>query len=306
MRFLSRTSALAAALWFASTLAPHAAHAAAGETGFASLKLGVGARPMGLGSAYVALADDPTATYWNVAGLGSVRSTQITVMHNEWIQDFRQEYAAVGAPLGKGAVGFALTGFYTSELEGRDDVGNVTRNFGFNDITMTAGYGRPLAAGLDGGVAVRYLREMIDETDATTLAFDLGARYRLRDTGLTFGAAAQNIGGKPKFDTESFDIPTTLRFGAALSRPLESLRSRGTISTEVRKSKAEDARFHVGGELAYKERLALRVGGKFGYDAEDLSFGIGISQKRLRFDYALVPLSSDLGTAHFFSLTAGL
>ena len=75
----------------------------------------------------------------------------------------------MGAPLGKGTLGFAFSGFYTSELEGRDDVGNLTQGFGFNDITMTAAYGRPIAAGLDAGLAVRYLREMIADIDAATL-----------------------------------------------------------------------------------------------------------------------------------------
>lgn len=306
MRPTCRGIAAAFASWIVLALAPHAALAAAGETGFASLKLGVGARPMGMGSAYVALVDDPTATYWNPAGLAAVRSTQITAMHNEWIQDFRQEYAAVAAPLGKGTLGFAFSGFYTSELEGRDEVGNVTHNFGFNDITMTAGYGRSLAPGLDAGLAVRYLREMIDDQDGATFAADLGARYRVKETGLSFGAAAQNFGGKPKLVDQSFKLPATLRLGAAWSKPIAALHSTGTLTTEIRKARAEDARFHVGGELSYKDRLALRVGGKFGYDAEDVSFGIGLTQSKLRFDYALVPLSSDLGTAHFFSLTARL
>jgi hypothetical protein len=37
-----------------------------------------------------------------------------------------------------------------------------------------------------------------------------------------------------------------------------------------------------------------------------VSFGIGLTQSRIRFDYALVPMSWDLGTAHVFSLTARL
>ncbi|MGE5179045.1 MAG: PorV/PorQ family protein [Bacteroidota bacterium] len=294
------------ASWLLLVLAPSTVRAAAGETGFASLKLGVGARAMGMGSAYVALADDPTATYWNPAGLAQVRGTELTAMHNEWIQDFRQEYAAVGAPIGSGTLGFAFSGFYTSQLEGRDEVGNFTRNFGFNDVTMTAAYGRPLANGLDGGIAVRYLREMIDQTDASTVAADVGARYRLGASGLSLGAAAQNIGGKPKFVSESFDLPLTLRVGAALTRPIGSIHSVGTLTTELRKARDENARFHVGGELLYKEHLALRAGAKFGYDAEDVSFGIGIPWNKIRFDYALVPMSQDLGTAHFFSLTAKL
>jgi hypothetical protein len=303
MRLLLRA---AAASLVVLSLAPVGAFAGPGETGFAFLKLGVGARPMGMGSAYVALADDPTSLYWNPAGLAAIRSTQITAMHNEWIQDFRQEYAAVGFPLGKGSLGVSFQGFYTSELEGRDDVGNFTRNFGFNDIAMTVAYGRTFTKGLDGGLAVRYMREMIDVDDATAFAFDLGGRYRLGESGLSLGAAAQNIGGDAKFVSESFSLPMTLRLGAAYSHALSGLHGLGTLSTEVRKSEGEDARFHLGGEFAYKEHLALRVGGKMGYDEEGFSFGVGITQKAIRFDYALVPLSSDLGTTHFFSLTARL
>ena len=303
-----RAFAVVAALFLFAfvPLAPRDASAAAGETVFAFLKLGVGARPMGLGSAYVALADDATATYWNPAGLAAVRATEISAMHNEWIQDFRHEHVAVGTPLGRGTLGLSFSGFYGSELERRDENGLLTGHFGFNDIAMTAAYGRPISGGLDAGGAVRYVRSMIDDVDATSISFDLGGRYRLGSSGFSLGAAVQNLGGEATYVEEGFPIPTTVRVGAAWSKPLASLKGRGTLTTEIRKARAEDARFHVGGEYAYHERIALRVGGKFGYDEEDLTFGIGLTQSRIRFDYALVPLSSDLGTAHLFSLTARL
>jgi len=289
-----------------STLFARDAAAAAGETGFAFLKLGVGARPMGMGSAYVAIADDATATYWNPAGLASLTGTQITAMHNEWIQDFRQEFVAVGTKLGPGVVGFSFGGFYTSELEERDDTGVLTGHFGFNDVAMTGAYGLNLASGLDVGLSARYLREMIDVEDATTFAFDLGAKYRIGESGFTLGAAVQNLGGDPTLVVEKIPLPTTVRAGAAFGRALNSLHGKGTLTAEVRKVRSEDARFHLGGEFDYKDRVAFRVGGKFGYDEEDLSFGLGFTQSRIRFDYALVPLSSDLGTTHFFSLSARL
>ncbi|MGE5177033.1 MAG: PorV/PorQ family protein [Hyphomicrobiales bacterium] len=282
------------------------AAAAAGETGFASLKLGVGARAMGMASAYVALADDPTATYWNPAGLASMQGAQVTVMHNEWIQDFRQEYAAVGAPFGPGAVGFAFSGFYTSELEARDATGVLTGHFGFNDVSMTGAYAGRVAPGLDVGAAARYLREMIDQEDAKTFIFDLGAKYRVRDTGVTFGGALQNLGGDPTLVTEKIPLPRMARLGAAYQRAIPRLHGTATLSTEYRKARAEGGRFHVGGEFDYKEQVALRLGAKFGYDAQDVAFGIGLTRSRIRFDYALVPLSSNLGTTHFFSLTARL
>jgi len=289
-----------------STLFARDAAAAAGETGFAFLKLGVGARPMGMGSAYVAIADDATATYWNPAGLASLTGTQITAMHNEWIHDFRQEFVAVGTRFGPGAIGFSIGGFYTSEFEERDINGVLIGHFGFNDVAMTGSYGLNVGRGLDVGLSARYLREMIEVEDATTFAFDLGAKYRVAETGLAFGAAVQNLGGDPTLVLEKIPLPTTIRAGAAFGRTMASLHGKGTLTAEVRKARAEDARFHLGGEFDYKERVALRVGGKFGYDEEDLSFGLGFTQSRIRLDYALVPLSSDLGTSHFFSLSARL
>lgn len=284
-------------------VSPRGAQGATGETGFAFLKLGVGARAMGLGSAYVALADDPTAIYWNPAGLAAIAGTQVTVMHNEWIQDFRQEFVAVGAALGPGVFGAAISGFYSSEFEKRDDTGVLIGHFGFNDVALTGAYGLQVVNGLDAGLALRYVREMIDQESAAALVADVGARYRLGETGVTFGAAIQNLGADAKFVSEPFPLPMTWRLGAAAGRELKSLRGRGTLTAEFRKARADDGRFHLGAEYWYREYVALRVGGKIGYDNESATFGLGVAKDWVRFDYALAPLSSDLGTTHFFSLT---
>ena len=305
MHRLSTVLAISLAL-LGTSLAPRSARAAAGEAGFAFLKLGVGARPMGMGSAYVALADDPTAVYWNPAGLGGAEGAQVTVMHNEWIQDFRQEFAAVSRSIGKGALGLGISGFYTSELEKRDDVGNLIGHFGFNDFAVTGAYARRFPHQVSGGVAFKFIREMIDQETATAFAGDLGGRIALGRSGVSLGAALQNLGGKAKFISETFPLPLTVRGGAALSRAIPSIEGKGTLSAEVRKARGEDSRFHVGGELEFKERVALRAGAKFGYDDEKMSFGLGLIQRRFHFDYALVPLSSNLGTTHFVSVNARL
>lgn len=286
------------------TLAAAPRHArAAGETGFVFLKIGVGARAMGMGSAFVALADDPTSVYWNPAGLASIEKTQVTVMHNEWILDFRQEFVAVGTRLGPGTAGFGFAGFYSDELERRSDTGVLEGHYGANDIAVTGAYGLKLAPGLDAGLGLRYIRGMIDQVDATTIAADVGAKYRVSDTGITLGASVANLGGDAKFDAEEFPIPLTWRLGGAWSKNLAALHGRGTLSAEYRQAKEDDGKFHLGGEYAFRERLALRAGGAFGYDDQDMSFGIGLMKDWFRFDYALVPFSSDLGSTHLFSLT---
>ena len=42
--------------------------------------LGVGARPLGMGGAYVAAADDVNAILWNAAGLAQLKRQEITAM----------------------------------------------------------------------------------------------------------------------------------------------------------------------------------------------------------------------------------
>ncbi|HYR52611.1 MAG TPA: PorV/PorQ family protein [Candidatus Dormibacteraeota bacterium] len=279
---------------------------AAGNPGFAFLKLGVGARAMGMGSAYVALADDPTALYWNPAGLAGAEGAQLIVMHNEWIQDFRQEFAGVSRQLGRGTAGFGVSGFYTSEMEKRDDVGNLIGHFGFNDFAVTGAYAHRLPQGGAAGLAVKFIREMIDQETATAVAFDLGGRLPLGRSGVSLGAAVQNLGSDAKFITESFPLPRTVRAGAAITRSIPSVEGSGTLSAEFRKAKGEDSRFQIGGELGVKRHVALRAGAKFGYDEESMSFGLGLMQHRWAFDYALVPLSSNLGTTHFVSVSARL
>jgi hypothetical protein len=145
---------------------------------------------------------------------------------------------------------------------------------------------------------------MIDDEDATSVAFDLGTRYQVRQTGLSFGAAVQNLGGDAKFVSEAFPLPLTMRAGAAYRRAIPSIQGSGLVTTEFRKARGEDSRFHLGAEFAYRERLALRVGGKFGYDQQDVSFGFGVIHKAIRFDYALLPIGANLGTSHFFSVSA--
>src|SRR5687768_8826049 len=81
-----------------------AGRAAAEPVGLLSLDLPVGPRATGMGSAFVSVADDPTAMYWNPAGLTRLGAPEkhfdILFQHNEWLSDMRQEYVAAGTRFG--------------------------------------------------------------------------------------------------------------------------------------------------------------------------------------------------------------
>jgi hypothetical protein len=68
------------ALIFLSDSAPlWATNEGAGDP-WAFMTIGMGARATGLGGAFVAVADDATANYWNPAGIGFIRNHQATFM----------------------------------------------------------------------------------------------------------------------------------------------------------------------------------------------------------------------------------
>ena len=78
MRYLT----VFAATWLAASLMlviPCDATKLAGEF----LTTGFGARALGMGGAFVSIADDASAIYWNPAGLVQLESSQILLMHSE-------------------------------------------------------------------------------------------------------------------------------------------------------------------------------------------------------------------------------
>ena len=83
-----------------------------GTTGAAFLKLGAGSRPVAMGEAFVAAADDINALYWNPAGLALADGKQVSFVHTEWFQSIRYEYLAYCQQALGGTIGAGITYLY--------------------------------------------------------------------------------------------------------------------------------------------------------------------------------------------------
>lgn len=109
------------------------------------LKVGAGARALGMGGAFVALADDASATYWNPAGLVSLVDTEVEAMHAEQFGDIvNYDFVTAGFPSSslderKSAIGVAVIRLavddipYTKNLEWED--------FGLDGVDGTSDVG---------------------------------------------------------------------------------------------------------------------------------------------------------------------
>jgi len=82
----------------------------AGVDAMPHLRLGAGARSIGLGGAFTAIADDATATVWNPAGLGSAADLSLNFSTQRLSVDRTHNFIALTKALGAaGSIGSALT-----------------------------------------------------------------------------------------------------------------------------------------------------------------------------------------------------
>jgi hypothetical protein len=287
-----------------SLLAPAAPSLAAdaGDVGLDFLKIGVGARAAAMGDAYVAVAQDASALYWNPAGIANTPDLELHASHNEWISDVRYEYVAAVQGLRGHAVGAHVALLHMGKFDGRDGDGNFTETFRAYDFFAGAAYARRISKDIEVGVGGKLLYSRIHDYDAVGFATDLGIRYRTPLRGLTLAATATNLGPEMKFIEDAFVLPAQARIGAAF-------RSRAVLSgivlaSDLRFPNDGDTRGHVGGEVWIHEMIALRGGAKFGYDEEAGAVGVGINYRNYMFDYAFAPFSSasELGDTHRISV----
>ncbi|MEO5740571.1 MAG: conjugal transfer protein TraF [Vicinamibacterales bacterium] len=177
---------------------------------------GVGTRAEGMGGAFVAVADDASAVYWNPAGIATGATFDLQVSKGGDSSLF------VGAALPVLGASYyrtrAVAGLSTvsgsadrqTGGSGEVQVGTLTTtNFG---VTVV----QTVAPGLVIGTTARVVRGGVGGAETrTTVDFDAGAMVSAWD--MRFGLAARNL-REPEFQLESgvMRLHRQLRVGAAL------------------------------------------------------------------------------------------
>jgi hypothetical protein len=110
--------------------------------------VGAGARALGMGGAFCAVADDATAAYWNPAGLARISGRQVQLMHSERFGGLiRYDYLAYAVKHGESALAASL--FRTDA----GDVANTTNlewyDTGADGVFGVDGQGVPGDSGND-------------------------------------------------------------------------------------------------------------------------------------------------------------
>jgi hypothetical protein len=294
----------ASALGFASLLfGAGAAHAQfdlgsqrAGTSSGSFLRIGVGARAVGMGEAFVAVANDPSTIVWNPAGLASILRQEVQFSHAAWPGDINYDYFIYVMPSrrlgGSLAIQLGMLGTQIEETDEYHPFGTGT-TFSYSDFVAGVGYGRRWTDKLLIGTGIKYVREdlgsQVGGPVTSSILVDLGSIYYLGYGSVRIATSISNFGSEmtPTGTYESpytgetrsydgFDPPIQFRYGLAFEA-FENPRQRLTFATEIMQPADNSQRIKAGLEWVWQRRFALRSGYNFNADVMRFSAGLGIS-----------------------------
>ncbi len=297
----------------------------------AMLDWGVGARAVSMGSAYTAVAEGPTGSWWNPAGIAHSKQDAFEMALRRMSFDRQAGYVNYIHPFGREEAAMGISWIYAGvgdvfsrDIDGQvgDAISDYTNAFAFTFARRFTERGAPTLISL--GVNLRYVQHNIANIDAYTVGFDLGAqlKHRMFKRGMTpesipnelsLGVAVQRLNQKYPWTTSeywneqgetsgsTFDekFPLVVRGGGAVL--LMNGRALGTV--DVKFDSDQGATFHVGAEGRPHPLAAIRAG----LDNGNLTFGGGIEPKvssgiRFVLDYAFALLPDQIDPEHVFSL----
>ncbi|GAB4141756.1 MAG: hypothetical protein Fur0015_11270 [Ignavibacteriales bacterium] len=308
-----------------------------GTTAAQFLKIGIGPRAIGMGSAFTATANDLSSIYWNPAGLSSNYSTDAMFNHTNWIADVGYDFAGFSTNVsGVGTMGAfvsvlkSIDGMMVRTVESPEGTGE---RFDAGGMSIGLSFARELTDNFSIGFNAKYIREYIWNESATGFALDAGVLYKINVLNeLRLGASISNFGTKMKLDgrdlvevkqvgeagqgnlinsviqIEEWDLPLLFRVGVA-SDLIKSDAFRLTTAIDAVHPNDHTEYLNLGSEFSWNEILFFRVGYNSLFEEKTekgFAGGIGLNYRLIEsvkviFDYAYQDFGR-LKNTHYFSI----
>lgn len=263
----------------------------------AYLRIGAGVRAMGAGGAFVALANDVTAGYWNPAGLGELTGPQLSGMYSVLSLDRQYNYVAAAYPFGMaGTIGVSWISYRVGDIEARNQFGVVTGKFGNDENALLFSYGNQVLDNFAVGGSIKLLFHNLAGAGATGMGFDLGAKYQPLEF-LAVGASVQNLQTRISWQTagktrETF--PVLGRAGVNL-KPLSFM----NITADYEISEQQEGKWHAGWEILLGRMLGLRAGNDHGAVTLGASLmRLAVGNNSFEVDYGFANDAIDQSASH--------
>ena len=309
-----------------------------GLTGAAFLKVGVGAKAIGMGSAVTAATQDVNQMFWNPAGIAlKDESMQASFSYNKWIADLGHNAAAVSynwegiGTIGLGFIQLGVTGIAADRdipldpaLKPFQVETNTGATYDYSDMAIQLSYGRYVIENLSLGATLKYVSQTIDGQSVSAVAFDFGSVYHIGVMDWTIAARFNNLGSDMKYYDIAFGLPLSFSIGMALA-PWSAGDSKLMVAIDAVKPQDGPQYFFSGAEYSFMNMVSVRGGWKLNYSGTDdggttarsainttiegLSAGAGFATSmagyNLRLDYSYTQMDL-IDAAHRITVSVGM
>ncbi len=311
-----------------------------GTTSANFIQMEIGARAIALGGAYVAVADDATAMFWNAAGIGLVDNGNAVYQFGSRYADIAHHYAGFVYGLGSDdKIGIMINYVDVGEMEittlqSPDGTG---QSFTASNLAIGLTYARQLTDRVYVGIQGKFIQENIWMESANGFALDIGAIYKIEESGIKIGMNLSNLGtdmsitgdnldfykdkvegypGSPTpkstLATKPFPLPMIFNMGFAIDlvgrHSVLMPNAEHNVMLTISANDSFDAPFrgNVGVEYTWQNIFSLRSGYHIGYDTKDFAAGVGLNLERFTsldvvLDYVWNNYG-DLGAINVFTL----
>lgn len=265
----------------------------------AYLRMGVGARALAMGGAFVAVADDPTASYWNPAGLTQIRRIQLAAMHSHMSLNRGYNFVSGILPFNQLAFGVSWLGFGISGIEARTS-NTIQPDYIFGDsenaflFSFAKGFGPLFSI----GVNCKVIHHKLDKYQALGTGFDVGLLINPW-YGLKVGMAFQDIATSLKWAEGHQDFfPLCKRLGVSY------MINRGLLlSMDIFQQARGPVNFSFGTEYKAFNGFPLRIGAdRNGNFVMGAGLEIPLNTTKLALDYSFSKDELAGGNTHRLSM----
>ncbi len=277
-----------------------------GTTSAQFLKIGIGARAIGMGGAFGSVADDISSIYWNPAGLSRISGRGEAVFNYvDWLMDIKYSFAAFALNLGNlGTIGMQISSLTMGDMEVRtvEMPDGTGERFKAGGLMMGISYARQLTDRFSIGFNAKYVREYIWHETAQGFALDFGTLYITPFlNGMRIGASMSNYGTKMQLtgrdliiiytvgggtgnninafiQTDKFEMPLIFRVGLS-NDFIKTESQRLTTAVDAVHPNDNTEYLNLGLEYSFKEIFFLRGGYKSLFEKggeQRYTFGVGI------------------------------
>ncbi len=302
------------------------------------LKIGVSARSIAMGGAFVAVANDVSAIYLNSAGLAKNYGYEAMFTHTDWIANTDYDFGAVSFNMpGYGALGIMVAAFSSGEMPVRtvEEPDGTGELFTTNDLLIGLAYSRNLTTNFSIGFTGKYIYQQIWHMSSSSMAIDVGLLFQTPFWGINLGASIQNFGPKMRLDgrdtkfatdpdprntgnvfvvnsqyeMQHYDLPLTFQVGVSKDI-FKTERNRLTVAVDAITPKDNYESVNAGLEYGWNELVFLRGGyNSLFLDDSEYGFagGFGLNLRlggtlKMQMDYAYADLGR-LENAQRFTLS---